>query len=77
MPDSATTHTVTVREPSVFSTEKKKGGAYVLTSDAVTALGAVTTSSTVSDVLDILSQVVHDSHVVSASGIGKASHVDS
>ena len=61
----------------MFSTEKKKGGAYALTSAAVTALGAVTTSSTVSDVLDILSEVVKDSHVVTSTGIGKASHVDS
>ena len=57
---------------TTFSTEKKKGGSYPLTSAAVTALGALTTSSTVSDVLDILSTVTADSHVVDANQIGFA-----
>ena len=57
---------------TVFSTEKKKGGAYVLTSAAVTALAGMTTSNTISDVLDVLSTVVKDSHVVGANSIGKA-----
>ena len=57
---------------TVFSTEKKKGGSYKLTSTAVTALGSVTTSSSISDVLDILSEVVKDSHVVAPNQIGKA-----
>ena len=48
---------------SVFSTEKKKGGSYVLTSAAVTSLSSVSTSTTVSEVLDILSEVVKASHV--------------
>lgn len=58
---------------TTFSTEKKKGGAYALTSAAVTALGLLSTSSTVSDVLDILSTVTKDQHVVAANQIGKAS----
>lgn len=61
---------------TVFSTEKKKGGAYTLTSAAVTALGGLTTANTVSEVLDILSEVVKDSHVVGANSIGKATSVD-
>lgn len=73
---TAETFTASVAAASTFSTEKKKGGSYVLTSAAVTALGALTTSSTVSDALDILSTVVEDSHVVSGTGIGFAAHVD-
>ena len=60
-------------DSTVFSTEKKKGGAYVLTSAAVTALSALTTSSTISDALDILSTVVKNSHVVTSTSIGFAS----
>ena len=53
---TAETFSAVVRPASTFSTEKKKGGSYALTSAAVTALAAVTTASTVSDVLDILSK---------------------
>ena len=42
---------------TVWSTEKKKGGAYVLDATAVTALTAVTTATTINEVLDILSEV--------------------
>ena len=69
---TATTHTASVKDSSVFSTEKKKGGSYVLTSAAVTALGSVSTSTKVSEVLDILSEVVKASHVVAPNQIGKA-----
>ena len=61
---------------TVWSTEKKKGGAYPLTATAVTALTAVTTATTINEVLDILSEVVKASHVVSAGGIGKATRTD-
>ena len=61
---------------TVWSTEKKKGGAYALDADAVTALTAVTTANTISEVLDILSEVVKRSHVVSAGGIGKVTRTD-
>ena len=73
---TATTSSISQRKPSSFSTERKKGGSYVLTAGAVTALSAVTTATTVREVLDILSEVVRDSHPVSADGIGAASHVD-
>ena len=73
---SATTHTVVVRPSSVFSTEKKKGGAALLTSTAVTALSGVSTATTVSAVLDILSEVVEADRVVTGSSIGRASSVD-
>lgn len=74
---TAQTFSASVAAASTFSTEKKKGGSYKLTSTAVTALGALTTASTVSDALDILSTVVEDSHSVSATGIGFAAHIDS
>ncbi len=57
---------------TTFSTEKKKGGAYTLTSAAVTALGNLTTANTINEVLDILSTVTKDQHVVAANQIGKA-----
>ena len=69
---TATNHTASVKDSSVFSTEKKKGGSYVLTATAVTALGSVSTSTTISEVLDILSEVVKASHVVAPNQIGKA-----
>jgi hypothetical protein len=58
---------------TTFSTEKKKGGAYQLTTTAVTALQGVDTSTTVSEVLAILSTVTKDQHVVAPNQIGKAS----
>ena len=72
---TAETFSAVVRPASTFSTEKKKGGSYALTADAVTALGALTTASTVNDVLDILSTVTKDSHVVDAGQIGYATSV--
>ena len=69
---SAETFTAVVRPSTVWSTEKKKGGNYALTSTAVTALAAVTTATTVNEVLDVLSTVVRDSHVVDANQIGGA-----
>jgi hypothetical protein len=60
---------------TTFSTEKKKGGAYQLTTTAVTALQGVGTATTVSEVLDILSTVTKDQHVVAPNQIGKASSV--
>lgn len=68
--------TPVTHNPTVFSTDKKQGGAYTLTSAAVTALGGLTTANTVSEVLDILSEVVKDSHVVGTNSIGKATSVD-
>ena len=72
---TAETFTAVVRPASTFSTERKKGGAYTLTAAAVTALGGLTTASTVSEVLAILSEVTHASHVVGPGQIGKASSV--
>ena len=68
-----TTYTAVVRSPSGFSTEKKKRGADVLDATALTALDDLTAGATASDVLDILSANQHRAHVVTASGIGKAS----
>ena len=72
---TAKTFDAVVRPASTFSTEKKKGGSYALTDAAVTALGELTTASTVSDVLDILSEVTHACHEVAPGQIGKASSV--
>jgi hypothetical protein len=69
---TAQTFTAVVRPSTVWSTEKKKGGNYALTSTAVTALAAVTTATTINEVLDVLSTVVRDSHVVDANQIGGA-----
>ena len=65
-----------VRPSSVFSTEKKKCGSAPLTAAAVTSLGAVTTATTVAEVLDILSEVVEADRVVTANTIGRATSVD-
>lgn len=73
---SAETFTAVVRPASVFSTEKKKCGSAPLTAAAVTALGALTTASDVSAVLDILSEVVEADRVVTANSIGRATSVD-
>ena len=72
---TAETFTAVVRPATTFSSERKKGGSYVLTSAAVTALAAVNTSTTVSEVLTILSEVTHASHAVGDSSIGNASSV--
>ena len=72
---TAETFTAVVRPASTFSTERKKGGAYTLTTAAVTALAAVDEITTVREVLAILSEVTHASHVVGPGQIGKASSV--
>lgn len=55
--------------PSTYSTEKKKGGSYVLSAADLTALS---TCVTVSDVLDVCSAVTKAQHVVAPNQIGKA-----
>jgi hypothetical protein len=72
---TATTSTAVVRPASTFSTERKKGASYVLTAAAVTALAAVDETTTVREVLAILSEVTHASHEVAPNQIGKASSV--
>ena len=58
---------------STFSTSRPKGGDYVLTTEAVTALAALTEANTVRDALTILSTVTHDQHAVTPNSFGKAS----
>ena len=72
---TAETFTATVRPATTFSRDKKNGGAYSLTATSVTALGALTTASTINDALDILSTVTHDQHVVAPNQIGYATSV--
>ena len=69
---SAENFTAVVRPSTVFSTEKKKGGAYALDGTALVALAGLTTGATASDVLDILSANQKRAHVVTDGQIGKA-----
>ena len=69
---TATTSTATVRPSTVFSTEKKKGGGYVLDATCRTALGALGATATASDALDLLSANQRRAHVVGANQIGTA-----
>nr|BAR25509.1 hypothetical protein [uncultured Mediterranean phage uvMED] len=55
---TAETKKIVMRDPSVFSVEKKKGSSYTLTSGAVSKLAGFDTTTTVSEVLDVLSEVV-------------------
>ena len=73
---SAETFSIVKRSASVFSTEKKKCGSTPIDATADSALAAITTSSTVADVLDILSACVARGRAVTDSSIGKASSVD-
>ena len=72
---NATTHTVVVRPPSTFSPDKHNGGSYKLTAAAVAACGGLSQSSTVSDVLNILSVVTEAQHEVTSDSIGFATSV--
>ncbi len=60
---------------TTFSTIKRKGGAYTLDATAVSELASLTSSNTVSDVLDILSALTARAHTVGSNAIGKASSV--
>lgn len=73
---TATTSTATVRPATVFSTEKKKGGAYVLDATCRTALGALGATATTSNVLDLLSANQRRAHAVGANQIGFATSTE-
>ena len=73
---TATTSTATVRPSTVFSTEKKKGGAYVLDATCRTALGALGSTATASDALDLLSANQRRAHAVGANQIGFATSTE-
>ena len=72
---TAETFSAVVRPASTFALERKKGASYKLTTAAVTALAAVDETTTVREVLAILSEVTHASHVVAPGQIGKATSV--
>ena len=74
---TAQTFTANVRPASTFSPDKHNGGNYLLTSTALTAIAALDASSTVADVLNILSTVTKDQHTVGPSSIGFATSVQS
>lgn len=70
---TAITRNVNAKAPSTFSLEKKVGGSYKLDATADTALAGLTTSSTVNDVLDILSALVERRRAVDRDTIGTSS----
>ena len=72
---TAETFTTVVRPPSTFSLDKYERGSAPLTAAAVTALGAVTTATTVAEVLDILSTVTKADYVVADDSMGRATSV--
>ena len=72
---TAETFTASVRPASTFAPQKHLGGSYNLTSAAVTSLGLLTASSTVNDVLQILSTVTAAQHAVGDNSIGYATSV--
>lgn len=72
---TAQTFTATVRPASTFSPDKHNGGSYKLTAQAVADLGGMSQSKTVADVLNILSTVTAEQHVVSNDSIGFATSV--
>ena len=73
---TAETFTAVVRPASTFSLEKKNRGSAPIGSDGVTALAALTSASTVADVLDVLSTVTKDDYVVAANQMGRATSVE-
>ena len=73
---SAETFSIVKRAASVFSTEKKKCGSTPIDATADSALAAITTSSTVADVLDILSLAVEADRTVTSNSIGRTTSVD-
>jgi len=73
---SAEQFSIVKRPASSFSTEKKKGGKSKLAAAQVSALTALTTNNTVSDALDILSNVVAKRNTVEPNRIGLASSVE-
>ena len=72
---TAEVFTAVVRDPSTFSLEKKNRGSALLDAAAVAALGALTTSSTVADALDILSAATKADYVVTTNQSGRATSV--
>ena len=69
---TAEVFTAVVRPASTFSLEKKNRGNAPIGSAGVTALGALTASSTVADVLAILSTATKTDYVVAANQMGNA-----
>ena len=65
-----------MQKPSTFSLDKKQSARATLDATAVSALGAVDTSTTVAEVLDILSAAVKASHVVTEDSIGRATTIE-
>lgn len=70
---TALVRTALAKAPSIFSTEKKLCGSTKLDSTADTALAALTTSSTIADVLDILSALVERRRAVDRDTVGLSS----
>ena len=74
---TAQVFTAVVRPASTFSLEKKNRGSAPIGSVGISALGAVTETSTVAEVLDILSAATKADYVVAPNQSGRASSVES
>ena len=68
---SATIHSIVQRKATVWSRDRKNGGSAAVA--GATAFAAVTD---VNGALDVCSTAWKTEHTVSATSIGKASHVD-
>lgn len=71
---TAQVFTAVQRPATTFSTEKKKGGDYILSS---TEKGNLSTATDVNAALDILSTATRRAHPVGPNQIGKATSVQS
>lgn len=72
---TAETFTAVVRPASTYSLEKKNRGSAPIGSAGATALAALTATSTVAEVLDILSAATKTDYVVDANQMGRATSV--
>ena len=72
---TAQTFDATIKDASLFSTDRFKGGGVTIDATAEAALNLISTTSTVAEVLQILSDCVARSHAVTATSIGGATSV--
>lgn len=68
---SATTHDIVQRKPTVWSTERKKGGSTAVDGSAA-GDAAFESVTTVREALDVCGAAKKAEHVVAAGRIGKA-----
>lgn len=73
---TAQSFTARANTPSTFSLDRNKRGSAPLGSAGATALGALTATSTVEEVLAILSSVTKEAYVVAPNQTGLATSVE-